>query len=310
MAYFEVHKLNLKRGRFELKDISFSINKGDFLSIVGKTGSGKTTLIETMVGILKPEGEIVLDGEKITDKPIEKRKIGLVYQDFMLFENMNIEKNLRFPKNFDEKLFKEIINTFEIENLLNLYPKQISGGEKQKVAIARAILSKPKLLIFDEPLSSIDFSFRRFFLEFIDEIHNRFGLTIIYVTHNLKEALKLSNKCGILINGSLIQFGDTKTVFEKPNTREVAEFLGFKNILPGHLINSKKAFFSVSPYKVSINSTGDFKFTATLIKTRARDFGYEITAKIDKYTISIATKDLPNKRFLLSFKKSDIAEFD
>jgi len=310
VGYLEVKNLHLKKGDFELKNISFSIEKGDFLSIIGKTGSGKTVLLETLTGIHKPQGDIVLEGKNITKTPIEKRGIGLVYQDFMLFEHMSVKENLLFPKNRDMELYNRLIEQFNLKNLLTRKPKSLSGGEKQKVAIARALLSKPKLLLLDEPLSSIDFSFRYMFLEFIKNIHREFNLTTIYVTHNLKEALNLSNKCGVLINGKLLQFGKTEEVFKKPKNSTVAKFLGYKNILSGILIGLENKLFSISPYDICVGNCGDFQLNVKLVSLAKKDAGFLAKVSVKSDSLYIFVKEKPPEQFTIGFRKKDMVVFE
>ncbi len=310
MGYLEVKNLHLKKGAFELRNINFSLEKGDFLAVIGKTGSGKTVLLETLTGIHKPKGKIILDGKDITNTPIEKRGIGLVYQDFMLFEHMSVKENLLFPKNRDINLFDRLVKQFDLEKLLLRKPKSLSGGEKQKVAIARAILSKPKLLLLDEPLSSIDFGFRYMFLEFIRDIHEEFNLTTIYVTHNLKEALSLSNRCGVLINGKLLQFGKTGDVFKKPKNSAVAKFLGYKNILDGKLVGLKDKLFSVSPYNICVGDCGDFKLDVELVSLIKKEAGFLAKVRAKSELFYIFVREKPPKQFKVGFKKNDMVVFE
>ena len=309
MSYFKVENLYVKKGNFELKDISLELEKGDFLSIIGKTGSGKTLFLETIAGIYKHRGRIFLNGVDITNMPLEKRRIGLVYQDFMLFDHLTVKQNLLFAKNRDDNLYKDIVGIFGLEKLLNRKPNGLSGGEKQKIAIARALISRPKLLLLDEPLSSIDFSFRYMFIEFLKEIHERFGLTTIYVTHNLKEALSLSNKCGVLINGRLVQFGLTKDVFERPKSKVVAEFLGFKNILPCEIIGSKDCYFSVSPYDINLDGRGDFRVRAKVVSVDAKESFNLIKLKVENSFIYVYSSAVPQKDVLIGFDKSKVVFF-
>ena len=310
MSYLKLENVSVKKGNFKLENINFELDEGDFLSIIGKTGSGKTVLLETIAGIHKSKGKIFLEGRNITNLSIEKRKIGLVYQDFMLFEHLTVRQNLLFSKNKDLELYSRIVDLFDLGKILNRKPKNLSGGEKQKVAIARALISKPKLLLLDEPLSSIDFSFRYMFLEFIKDIHKKFNLTTVYVTHNLREALNLSNKCGVLLDGKLLQFGETEEVFERPSTKNVAVFLGFKNILPGELIGMKGFYFSVSPYNFTINKKGEFNLKCALYSVIEKDSGYMLRLKTKNHTVYAFSPQKPKENQLnLSFRKSDMVVF-
>ncbi len=309
MSYFKVESLYVKRGDFELKNVSFGLEKGDFLSILGKTGSGKTLLLESIAGIYRLKGNVFLDGVDITNVPLEKRRIGLVYQDFMLFDHLTVKQNLLYSKNKDKNLYGDIVRIFGLEKLLSRKPKGLSGGEKQKVAIARALISRPKLLLLDEPLSSIDFSFRYMFIEFLKEVHKKFELTTIYVTHNLKEALSLSNKCGVLINGELVQFGPTESVFERPKSKAVAEFLGFKNILPCELVGLKDCYFSVSPYDVNLEGKGDFKIKAKVVSIDKKENIYLVKLKVGNGLIYVYSSKIPGEDILIGFNKSKVIFF-
>ena len=309
MSYFKTKNLYVKRGDFELKNVSFELEKGDFLSILGKTGSGKTLLLESVAGIYRHKGRIFLDSIDITNVPLEKRRIGLVYQDFMLFDHFTVKQNLLYSKNKDESLYKDIVRIFGLEKLLDRKPKGLSGGEKQKIAIARALISRPKLLLLDEPLSSIDFSFRYMFIEFLKEVHKKFELTTIYVTHNLKEALSLSNKCGVLVNGELVQFGSTENVFERPKSKAVAEFLGFKNILPCELVGLKDCYFSVSPYDVNLEGKGEFKIRAKVVSVDAKENINLIKLEIRNSLIYAYSSKIPKEGVLIGFDKSKLVFF-
>ncbi|WP_022670248.1 ATP-binding cassette domain-containing protein [Hippea alviniae] len=309
MSFLSVKDLSLKLGNFELKNISFEIDKGDFLAVLGRTGSGKTSLLECLTGFKKPKGSIYLEGEEITKKPIQKRKISIVYQDSMLFPNMSVEENILFSTRFfkrDANMIDELIEFFDLKPLLNRNVKTLSGGEKQKVAIARALISKPKLLLLDEPLSSIDFSFREAFLDFITSIHRRYELTTIYVTHNIKEAYTLSNKTAILDKGELIRFGNTLKVINRPKTKREAEFLSFKNILK----DKNGRWFTIDPYKVRISKNNlktDIILKSKVKTTRPTRNGFKI--KTENNITAFSDKQIEGE-VLIGFNKSDMMWLD
>lgn len=322
MSFVEIKHLNTKLGAFELKDINMNIEKGEFLSVIGRSGSGKTVLLESIAGFHNTEGEIWLDGINIAKLPPQKRAIGMVYQDYMLFDNMNVKKNilysLFFHKNENsKKMFDEVVSFLGISNILQRSVKNLSGGEKQKVAIARALLSNPKLLLLDEPLNAVDLTFKLSFMEFLKALHKRYGLTVLYVTHNFKEAMFFSDRSIVLLEGTIHQNSPTYELFEHPNSKKVAEFLGFKNILPSKLINLKQHnFFSVKPQDITISDkvpNKEFTFKVELDNVFKIQNHYRIKVSLNDCTVSInsAKADcLESKNLYIGFDKKDIQEFD
>jgi len=224
---------------FSLKDINLEIKKGEYFIILGPTGAGKTLLLETIAGFHLPDsGSIYIDDRDVTFLPPEKRKIGFVYQDFMLFPHKNVFENIAFglkikgEKNI-EKQVKKIAELLGVENLLHRYPKTLSGGEKQRVSIARALIIKPKILLMDEPLSALDAVTQKKVREELRRIHNETGITTLHVTHNHEEALILGEKIGIMNKGEIIQVGTPQEVFRKPKTEFIANFVGVENLFSG-----------------------------------------------------------------------------
>ncbi len=321
MSFLKVRGLTCRVGSFVLEDISFDVEKGEFLSVIGKSGSGKTVLLESIAGLHKVRGSIELGGVDITSLPPEKRGIGIVYQDYMLFPNMNVKKNILYPalfKRMEYKLFDEVIGFLGIENILSRDVRTLSGGEKQKVAIARALLSSPKILLLDEPLNAIDFTFKLSFMEFLKDLHTRYELTVLYVTHNFKEALFLSDNTIVLLNGRLRQYGRIADVFKHPASRDVAAFLGFKNILPASMIGGgERRYFSVSPYAVELLDTEainkDYVFRAELLSVRDLKTYWQIKVKVNESCIFIhknpGVGSLGNNVYV-GFNRKDLTFFD
>jgi ABC-type sugar transport system ATPase subunit len=248
----QVKNLFLKKGDFILNQISFDVNNKEYVVMLGKTGSGKTLLLESIAGFHKIDGKIYFEGRDITNFPPEKRNFGFLYQDFQLFRNLNVEKNIRFSEKFkgkDNKLFNDLINFLNLKHLLKRNIVNLSGGEKQRIALARAIYSRPKILLLDEPLSAIDPTLRNEIMKNLKQLPNRYNISIIHVTHNFREASYLADKIGIILRGKLLQFDETKKVLNSPDSLEVAKFLGFKNIFELFLLgfeNSHK-YFSIDP---------------------------------------------------------------
>lgn len=250
----------LQKGSFTLKKVSFTVQDHEYFVILGRTGSGKTLLLETIAGLHKHTGTICYNTRDITDIPPEKRKVGFVYQDFALFPNMSVIKNIRFSDRYHKKStdsqWDELIDFLDLEDLLYRDIHHLSGGEKQRVALARAIYSRPDILLLDEPLSAIDPSFRNTIMENLKGLNHRFHITVVHVTHNFREAAYLADKIGIMMNGKLVQQGPVQEVLQHPDTIPIAKFLGFKNILPDRLIKSDPEghYFSLNPVLVNISS--------------------------------------------------------
>ncbi len=256
----EIENLLLKKEDFTLGELSFEVKKNSYFVILGKTGSGKTMLLETIAGLKRNIlGKVYLDGLDITTLQPEKRDFGFVYQDFMLFPNMSVEENIKYSSRYkkiknQKELFLDLVDFLQIKGLLNRDITHLSGGEKQRVAIARAIYSKPKLLLLDEPLSAVDPTFKNSIMKLLKGIIKRYDMTIIHVTHNFKEASFLADKIAVMLDGKILQIGRANDVLNRPTSIEVAKFLGFKNIFKGSFFDFKDErrdrYFSVDPNRI------------------------------------------------------------
>ena len=239
----EIEDISLDLGSFSIDSLSLTVNNGEFFMIVGPSGAGKTILLEAIAGIRSLcGGKIRIAGRDVTELPPEKRKVALVYQDYALFPHMsvvrNIEWGLKFIDKPDKKRVGELIDLFKLAPLLNRSPETLSGGEQQRVSLARSLAVNPTLLLLDEPLSALDPSFREELSDYLGEI-NKAGMTIIMVTHNFGEVLSLGSRVAVITDGSLQQTGDVRTVFREPANRRVAEFVGMKNIIACRVCNEK-----------------------------------------------------------------------
>lgn len=241
----EIKNIGIRLGDFSLSDISLTVNRGDYLTLLGVSGAGKTVLLEVLAGLVKPsQGSIVWDGRDITGEKIQKRPIGLVYQDLSLFPHMRVDQNIAFPLRLRGLTKTEIrdrvlslAETTGIPHLLHRYPGTLSGGEAQRVALARTLAADPDILLLDEPLANLDVALRSGLTKLLRTI-NRSGKTIIHVTHDYAEAATLSNKIAVIEHGRLVQTGDAKEVFRHPATAFVAQFSGMKNIFSCTLTDS------------------------------------------------------------------------
>ncbi len=238
MEYLEINNLKKKYDDFSL-DVNFSVKEGEFVCLIGPSGSGKSTVLSILTGLEEADdGMIVLDGEDITGKSTQERNIGLVFQDYALFSNMNVEKNIQYGMDKKHKSKKEIKEQTELllEYVdLKGYEKRkvtsLSGGEAQRVALARAIASEPKILLLDEPLSALDAPLRKRLRTVIRTIHDRTGITVIYVTHDREEAFAISERIIVMKDGLIAADGNPETLYNKPNSAFTASFTGDGTLL-------------------------------------------------------------------------------
>lgn len=232
----KLKNISVQLGKFQLKNINLELERGDYYVLLGKSGVGKTVLLEIIAGLIKPDsGQVILNSEDITNEKIQKRRVGIVFQDFSIFPHLSVKQNIEYPikrkkLSYEQKeaLINEYAELTNITHLLNRGTKNLSGGELQRVALARMLVSKPKCLLLDEPLASLDVQLKGDLRKLLRKI-NQNGTTILHVTHDYEEAIALSNKVAIMHEGEIIQYGLTKEVFQKPANEFVANFTGIKN---------------------------------------------------------------------------------
>ncbi len=215
---FQIKNLNINLGQFFLKNINLDLNSGEYFIILGKSGAGKTVLLETIAGRYKiKSGNIIKNNEDISKAPPEKRDIGFVYQNYELFYHLNVKDNIGFSlkfKNLSKKdiNFKidEMIEVLGITHLKNRYPKDLSGGEKQRVAIGRSLINSPNLLLLDEPFSALDYITKENVKGIFNNIYDNFKPTIIHVTHDIRETIYPVDKIGILKDNKIVKIFEKK----------------------------------------------------------------------------------------------------
>ncbi|MGV8981882.1 ABC transporter ATP-binding protein [Clostridium sp.] len=222
-----------------LKKTSLSIEKGQLITLLGPSGSGKSTLLKSIAGLeCIDSGSIIVDGEDITSKEPRNRDVGMVFQQYVLFPNMNVYDNVAFGlklrkmnKNDIDKKVKEVLSLVELQDKMYSYTHELSGGQQQRVALARSIILEPKILLFDEPLSALDRKIRRNLQIQIKRIQRELDITSLFVTHDQEEAMIISDKVYVMNNGIIEQSGMPKEIYNNPKTSFVAKFIGNYNVL-------------------------------------------------------------------------------
>jgi spermidine/putrescine ABC transporter ATP-binding subunit len=223
--------------------VSLDVSPGEFVTLLGPSGSGKTTSLMMLAGFEIPTaGEIYVDDEPIAAVPPYRRNIGMVFQNYALFPHMTVGENIAFPLKL-RKLPKDEVNrrTGEVLELVKLpgyekrYPRQLSGGQQQRIAVARALVFNPRVLLMDEPLGALDKQLRESLQLEIKQLHDQLGVTIIYVTHDQQEALVMSDRIAVMNNGKIEQIGSPAELYDTPRTRFVASFIGETNFLDGRV---------------------------------------------------------------------------
>ena len=228
---------------FTLNVESMDIKSGEFFGIVGESGSGKTTLLRSIAGLERIDrGSIYIGGEDFTKIPAQKRGIGMVFQQPLLFPHMNIIKNVEFglkmkkvSANERRKISIGALEKVGLSGYENRYPSQLSGGQMQRVAIARALASNPKILLMDEPFSALDPNLRNDMRDMSLKLQREYGITVIFVTHDRDEAFMLFDKMALVKSGEVVQVGTPREMYERPGNEYVANFMGIKNILRGEV---------------------------------------------------------------------------
>ncbi|ENN96717.1 ABC transporter ATPase [Methanocaldococcus villosus KIN24-T80] len=277
MSFIQLENVNIKLGEFHLKDCSLSVEEGDYFTIIGPTGSGKTILLETIAGFYKPDsGRIIMNGIDITELPPEKRNISIVYQDCMLFPNMNVFDNIAYglrKKIKDKETIKNevihIAKILDIEHLLDRYPTTLSGGEIQRTAIARALIVKPKLLLMDEPFSALDVKTKEKLRNLLKKVIDEYNTTVIHVTHDLDDVWSLANKVAVMRYGKILQIGTPEEIFNKPLPNFVADFVG-TNVLTAEVIGKEGNLTVLNVNGLTIYSTDKLDLNDKLIKISIR----------------------------------------
>ena len=236
-----------------VENFNIQVEKGEFISFLGPSGCGKTTTLRMVAGFETPsKGQILVNGADITNKPPNQRNVGMVFQSYALFPNMNVADNIGFglkvakkPKEEISKRVEEMLNLIHMPAFAKRYPYQMSGGQQQRVALARALAIQPQVLLLDEPLSALDAKIRLELRTEIRAIQQKMGITTIYVTHDQEEALSLSDRVVVMSNGHIEQIGTPFEIYNFPQTPFVASFVGTLSVLEVLVSDAQKGEFSL-----------------------------------------------------------------
>ncbi|QUH24595.1 ABC transporter ATP-binding protein [Serpentinicella alkaliphila] len=270
-------------GKEILKSISLTVEEGIFVSLLGASGCGKSTLLKTIAGIIpQTRGSVILDGKSADKLPCHKRGTVIVFQDFRLFPHMTVVENISFPlkmrgvsKEEYLKIASELLEKVQLTGFENRRSYEMSGGQIQRVALARALAAKPNVLLLDEPFSSLDVNLRKEMRSLVLKLQKEFKITTVLVTHDRHEALTMSDKVALMMDGKILQYDTPEKIFESPVSRQVADYFGdviyIDGIVKDHIFQSEIISFSVDkpdglyevmfrPSAVQIMSNGNKNF--------------------------------------------------
>jgi len=294
MASLELLNIRKRYGELDiLKGVDIAVDAGEFLVLVGPSGCGKSTLLNVIAGLdTVSEGEIRIGGRRVNDLHPSERDIAMVFQSYALYPNMSVRENVAFgmemrkvPKPERERAVQEVAKTLQIDHLLDRRPAQLSGGQRQWVAMGRALVRKPRIFLFDEPLSNLDVQLRVDMRTEIKKLHQRLGATIVYVTHDQIEAMTLATRIAVMRAGELLQLGTPAEIYNRPANTFVAGFMGSPrmNLIPVML----KSEANGMQLEIAADGAEPARVTVRHIPDAVRSYvGREITAGLRPEAIS------------------------
>ncbi len=309
---------------FSIKNIDLEIKNKEYFVILGPTGAGKTLLLELLAGFYEPDGGRILIGEdEVTYQDSEERDVGFVYQDYSLFPHLTVEENIKFGpqvNDFSQDRVREetsrVIDLLGIQHLVNRYPETLSGGERQKTALARGLVMDPDVLLLDEPISALDMPSQEEMRKELKRIHRNTEITTLHVTHNREEASWLGDRIGVMKEGEIVQIGTPNQVLRKPGSEFVADFVGTENIFQGkskvedgiakinigknieiEAVSDKKGNVTVCirPEEIllsksSIKTSGRNEFEGEIVEIKELENTFQVKVDVGKEFVVVITK--------------------
>lgn len=327
MSYLSIQGLHKSYGDTAIfSDINCEIAKGEFITLLGPSGCGKSTLLRCIAGLTGVNGgQILLDGEDLVPVAPQKRGIGMVFQSYALFPNMTVQQNVAFGLRMQkvkgseaEQRVKEVLELVELNDFAGRYPQQLSGGQCQRVALARSLVTRPRLLLLDEPLSALDARIRKHLREQIRSIQQELGLTTIFVTHDQEEALVMSDRIVLMNAGKIVQSGDAETLYTAPADAFAAGFIGNYNLLDADaasrlLLRPVNSRVAIRPEAIQIGAQGSIegqirshRLLGNVIRYRVEARGVELL--VDVLNRSPADLHTSGQRINLNIEDNAICE--
>jgi ABC-type Fe3+/spermidine/putrescine transport system ATPase subunit len=324
-ALLQIINVDLTLGTFKLNKISLNIDQQEYLIIIGRTASGKTTILKTIAGAYKPSnGKILLDGTDIASMPPEKRNIAYVSQIFSSFDPKNVLGNIEFglkargvPERERKRLIKGVVKDLGIGHLLDRMPATLSGGEQQRVSLARALVTSPKILLLDEPLSMIDPETKGSILRLLRAIPEKYNIPVVHVTHEWDEAYSLATRIAVINQGKIIEVGDPEKIFNEPRSYQTAKLVGFYDIhkgvatvtdngsiiefennleLKSRMKIGGEVYACIRPERVKLEKTNEFNnLEGRVVDVFRERFGFRVIINIKEIEFTAIVGSMPAK---------------
>jgi molybdate/tungstate transport system ATP-binding protein len=324
-ALLQLLNVDLSLGTFRLNSVTLDVDQQEYLIIIGRTASGKTTLLKTIAGAYRPSrGKILIDGSDITIMPPEKRNVAYVSQIFCSFDPMNVQSNIEFglrargvPKEERGQLVNAIVKDLGIEHLLDRMPATLSGGEQQRVSLARALVTNPKILLLDEPLSMIDPETKGSIIRLLKAIPEKYNIPVVHVTHEWDEAYTLASLIAVIHQGRIIEVGDPEQIFNEPRNYHTARLVGFHDMhkgvatltdsgstiklengleLKSRMKIDGSVYACVRPERVKLNATNELNsLEGRVVDVFRERFGFRIIININNIEFTALAGSKPNR---------------